>query len=61
MSLAAISRREKAEIGDLESLLQTAIWLGGAVVSLARMAGFEEAAILGEPVVAAWQTRVAEP
>lgn len=60
MSLAAVSRLEKAEIGDLESLLQTAIWLGGAVVSLARMAGFEEAAILGEPVVAAWQTRAAE-
>lgn len=57
LSLAAVCHRERVEIGDLESLLQTAIWLDSAIVSLARLVGFEEAALIGEPALTSWQTR----
>ncbi len=57
MPLSAASRVGNVEIGDLESLMSTAVWLGNAIISLARQIGFEEVAVLGELVVETWEAQ----
>jgi replicative superfamily II helicase len=57
MPLSEAARIGNVEIGDLESLLSTTIWLGNAIISLARQASFEEVAIIGEPIVESWESR----
>jgi hypothetical protein len=46
----------KVEIGDLESLLQTVIWLSKAIISFAHLEGKKEIGLIGEPLVTSWET-----
>jgi hypothetical protein len=54
-SLVEAARKGKVEIGDLETLLQTVIWLGRSIITVGQLSGNDEVAIIGESIVAAWE------
>lgn len=56
ITLVEAAHLGKVEIGDLESLLQTVIWLGKSIISFANLEGKEEIALIGEPIVTSWET-----
>ncbi len=53
-SIAIAAQREKVEIGDLESILQTVVWLAKVTITIARSVGIDGVALIGEPIVQAW-------
>jgi len=55
-TLAQAAKAGRVEIGDLEALLHTAIWLGNATTALARLEGIPEVTLIGEPLIASWQS-----
>jgi len=55
-TMAQAAKAGRVEIGDLEALLHTAIWLGNAATALARLEGIPEVILIGEPLVASWQS-----
>jgi hypothetical protein len=54
-SLIEAARKGNVEIGDLETLLHTVIWLAKAIISIAQLTGYDEVTIIGEPIVEAWE------
>ncbi|MFX1475820.1 MAG: DEAD/DEAH box helicase [Promethearchaeota archaeon] len=55
-TMIAAAQAGRLEIGDLESLMHTVIWLANAVSSIAQLDGHETTALIGEPVIADWET-----
>lgn len=53
-SVVIAARREKVEIGDLENILQTVVWLAKATMTIARSVGNDGVTLIGEPIVQAW-------
>ncbi|MFX1492477.1 MAG: hypothetical protein ACFFBU_09470, partial [Promethearchaeota archaeon] len=53
-SVVIAARREKVEIGDLENILQTVVWLAKATMTIARSFGNDGVTLIGEPIVQAW-------
>ena len=55
-SLIEAARKGDVEIGDLETLLHTVIWLAKAIITIAQLTGNDEIRLIGEPIVEAWES-----
>lgn len=55
-SLIDAARKGDVEIGDLETLLHTIIWLAKVIITIAQLTGNDEVKLIGEPIVEAWES-----